>query len=76
MKFKTVFRYDHLQRKLRLFRLLWRRGTPGRPPGYSAKLSAALVPKLFGWNREYFGWRLTLFGVQFHHLKSYGGTIV
>lgn len=77
MTFKRVMRYDPTQKKLRLFRLLWRHGVPGLPGGgYSAKLSVSLVPRIVGWSREYFGWRLTLAGVQVHHLKAYGGIIV
>lgn len=75
MKIKPVFRYDPRQRKLRLFRLLWLRGRPGFG-GYSAKLSVSFVTRAFGWTREYFGWRITLMGLQLHHLRSYGGTIV
>lgn len=76
MRVKNVMRYDPRQRKLRLFRLLWQVGTVGDGDGYSAKLSFALVPKLFGWSDEFFGWRLTLLCVQVHHLRAYGGIIV
>lgn len=76
MTFKRVMRYDPTQKKIRLFRLLWRRRTPGLPGGgYSAKISVSLVPQIFGWTREWSGWRFTLAGIQVHHLKSFGGTI-
>ena len=40
MTIKCVMRYDPTQKKLRLFRFLWRHGTPGLPGGgYSAKMS-------------------------------------
>lgn len=73
MTIKRVMRYDPTQKKLRLFRLLWRRGAPGLPD--SAKLSVSLVPCIFGWAREWSGWRITLAGVQIHYLKSFGGII-
>lgn len=77
MTIKRVMRYDPTQKKLRLFRLLWRRGTPGLPGGgYSAKLSVSLVPRIFGWAREWHSWRLTLAGVQVHAQKAFGGIIV
>lgn len=76
MKLKPVFRYDPRQHKLRLFRLLWTRGTVGDGRGYSAKLSVSFVAYAFGWTREYFGWRVTVMGLQFHHLRAFGGTIV
>lgn len=76
MKLKLVMRLDRRERKLRLFRLLWQRGTVGDGDGYSAKLSFALVPKLFEYRLELFGWRTTLFGVHVHHRKSYGGIFV
>lgn len=76
MIIKRIMRYDSTQKKLRLFRLLWQRGTSGLPGGgYSAKLSVSLVPRIFGWVRELSGWRLTLAGFQVHHLKSFGGII-
>lgn len=76
LKFKSVFRYDSSQRKLRLFRLLWQSGVLGTIGWYSAKLSFALVPRFIGFEREYFGWRLTFLGLHLHHLKAYGGVIV
>lgn len=75
MRLKPVFRYDTTQHKLRLFRFLWQRGQVGKG-GYSAKLSISFVAHAFGWTREYFGWRLTIMGLQLHCLRAYGGTIV
>lgn len=76
MTIKRVMRYDPTQKKLRLFRFLWRHGTPGLPGGgYSAKLSVSLVPRIFGWARGWHEWRITLAGVQLHHLKAFGGII-
>ncbi len=75
MKFKPVFRYDSSQKKLRLFRFLWTRGTVGDGLGYSAKLSFALTPKLYGFKRNLFDWRATFLGVQVHRLRAYGGII-
>lgn len=78
MKLKPVFRYDNTQHKLRLFRLLWTRGVVGDGyGGYSAKLSISFVARAFGFQYDkYFGWRVTFMGLQIHHLRSYGGTIV
>lgn len=77
MKLKTVFTWDPKHIKVRLFRLLWQHGVVGDGSGgYSAKLSINIVPVLLGFEREYFGWRLTILGLQFHHLKAYGGIIV
>lgn len=76
MTIKRVMRYDPTQKKLRLFRLLWGHGTPGLPGGgYSAKLSVSLVPRVFGWDRGWHEWRITLAGVRLHHLKAFGGII-
>lgn len=76
LKIKPVLRYDPTQHKLRLFRLLWQRGKVGDGQGYSAKLSVSFVAHAFGWTREYAGWRLTVMGLQLHHLRAYGGAIV
>jgi hypothetical protein len=76
LRVKRVMRYDKSQRKLRLFRLLWSRGSVGDGVGYSAKLAVSLVRKWAGWKRDTFGWRLTVLGVQLHHRRAYGGWIV
>ena len=75
MKIKRVTRYDPTQRKFRLFRLLWVRGTVGDGSGgYSAKLAIALRPVLFRWQTDVAGeWRLVLLGLDIHHRRSYGG---
>jgi hypothetical protein len=70
MKLKPVFRYDDSLRMVRLFRLLFKRGHPG--PGYGAKLSFAVWPKLFAFER---GWRevgVTVLGLRVHWLASPG----
>jgi hypothetical protein len=78
MKLKPVFRYDPHQHKLRLFRLLWTRGLVGDGKGgHSAKLAISFVAHAFGFQYDkHFGWRITVMGLQVHHLRSYGGTIV
>ncbi len=67
-------------RLLRLGRLVYHRGTPGgaaeTPWGYSAKISLALTPILFRWQRGLFDWILIVLGVRVHHRKSFGGWIV
>lgn len=65
------------ERLLRLGRIVWARGEPGKPDGgYSASLSFGLTPKLFRWQRESGGWKLVLAGVRLHKSKSFGGWIV
>lgn len=59
---------------VRLFRLMWTRGTVGDGKGYSCKLSFAVRPTLFRFRREYGGWLLTLLGVRVHYERDYGGT--
>lgn len=76
MQIKPVMRWDSTQRKLRLFRLMWRRGIVGDGKGYSAKAAVSVTPRLFGFVRDFDGWRLTLLGVQVHHVKSWGGIFV
>lgn len=76
MKFKKVLRYDRRARLLRVFRVMWRRGTIGDGKGYSAKLSLALQPKLFDFYRysgscdDVF---LCLAGLRWHYQRAYGG---
>ncbi|MFL5015414.1 MAG: hypothetical protein ACJ8EW_04320 [Rhizobium sp.] len=54
LRFKSVLRFDEIQKHLRLFRLMWERGRPGVPGGgYSAKLAIGLRPRLFHREREY-----------------------
>ncbi len=69
LRLKRVFRYDDRQKHMRLFRLMWERGTVGDGKGYSAKLAVGLLPKLF----HYDDGRLTIFGLRIHYARSYGG---
>jgi hypothetical protein len=55
---KRVMRFDPTQNKLRLFRLMWNTGNVGDGKGYSTKIAIVLVPKLYGFEHEYSGWRL------------------
>lgn len=74
MRFKWVGRYDPGARMLRLARVMWERGTVGDGKGYSTKVSVALRPALFAWNRTgYPEWMLTVMGVRLHVQRSYGG---
>lgn len=75
MKIKSVFRYDRESSMLRLFRIVGERGSTGFG-GYSWKLSAALRPALFRFNRELEGWILTVLGLRIHYKRSYGGRFV
>lgn len=73
MRVKRVLRYDPATGLLRVARVTWDRGRVGDGNGYSSKVSVGLVPRLFRWRRELFGWELTLFGVRLHRVWSYGG---
>lgn len=72
LRVKGVFRFDEIQRHLRLFRVMWERGVVGDGHGYSAKLAVGFRPKLFHWDDG----RLTIFGLRIHYCRSYGGTFV
>jgi hypothetical protein len=76
MKFKWVGRVDSTQKILRMFRLMWTRGTVGDGHGYSSKLTMALDWKPFGFHREWCEVFVTLFWLRFHVQRSYGGTHV
>ena len=75
LRFRVVMRFDEIQKHLRLFRLLWERGTPGVPGGgYSAKLAIGLRPRLFEREREYGkAFLITILGLRIHYSRSYGG---
>lgn len=75
LRFKPVMRFDEIQNHLRLFRLLWERGTPGTTGGgYSAKLAIGLRPRLFEREREYGkAFLITILGLRIHYSRSYGG---
>ncbi len=75
LRFKRVMRCDEIQKHLRLFRLMWERGTPGIPGGgYSAKLAIGLRPRLFEREREYGkAFLFTILGLRIHYSRSYGG---
>lgn len=76
MLFKPVMTWSPLERKARLFRVMWERGAVGDGKGYSSKLAASFVPKLAEWRRYADGWRLTLAGLSLHYWRSYGGRFV
>ena len=69
--------WSERERLLRLGRLVYRGGEgPGTASGgYSAKLSLALRPRLLAWRFDRDDKEVTLLGVRFHHLKSFGGWI-
>lgn len=74
LRVKWVGRYDPSARMVRLGRIMWERGTIGDGEGYSAKLSLALRPVLFGWSRTaYPEWMLTVAGLRIHYQRAYGG---
>lgn len=69
LRFKSVMRFDEIQNHLRLFRIMWERGTPGSGGGYSVKLAVGLMPKIF--YRE--DGRIVVLGLRVHYCRSYGG---
>lgn len=74
LRIKKVMRLDTIQRHFRLFRIMWERGKVGDGNGYSVKLSFALEPRIFRWERQVRTDRLvTLLWVRVHYARSYGG---
>lgn len=75
---KRVMTYSKPERKVRLFRIVWaRKGGPGARDmrGWSSKLSFNLVPRLFAYYRDSSDMYLTVFGIQLHKQKHFGGWI-
>ncbi len=74
MRFKKVMRYDDRFAMLRIGRFLFR---PRADWGghYSAKLSLAVWPKLFKFERGFHEWDVTFLGVRFHYLGTGGGMV-
>jgi hypothetical protein len=73
MTFKSVMRLDRRSNLVRLFRVMWDRGTVGDGKGYSNQFSVALRPAWFRWHRETDHWFVTVLGVRFHYARSWGG---
>jgi hypothetical protein len=76
MKLKSVMTVSKPEKKVRLFRLIWERGTVGDGKGYSAKLAVSMVPILVQFRRYSDGWRAALAGLSLHYRRAYGGRIV
>lgn len=78
MKIKRLMTWCKQERKLRLFRIIWERGTVGDGKGYSAMFSVSLLPKLFSFERGDLlpRIRLVLLGLSLHYKRSYGGRFV
>ena len=76
MRWKNVCTWSAHDRKLRLFRLTWERGTVGDGHGYSSMFTLGVSPQLYGWYRGFRDYRLTLVGLVFHYKRSYGGHFV
>lgn len=79
VRFRWVWRYDAMQRKLRIGRLTWLRGewgrfdAEGRCIPYSFTLTLAVRPALFSWRRELDQLRMTLLGLAVGYHRSAGG---
>lgn len=79
-----VMHYDSYARILRIGRLRWGRR---EGPGFSRKLTIALVPKLFRVSRDvkpsprttpphgYAEWRVTLLGIRLHYERDMRGVL-
>lgn len=76
MKLKPIMTWSPSERKLRLVRLIWERGTVGDGKGYSAFFSLALMPRLFLVERTFFKFRVVILGISLHWRRSYGGRFV
>lgn len=76
MRLKPVFTWSSTERKVRLFRIIWKRGIVGDGKGYSAFLSLSLVPHLFWWHSLWDGFDVVVLGLRIHHKRSYGGRFV
>lgn len=72
-----VCRWDSRAKLFRVARFVYaRKGGPVRIGGYSAKASIALSPVLLRFVRDDLdSWAITILGVRFHYLRSYGGWI-
>lgn len=69
--------WDTLQGFYRLVRVVWVSGVVGDGKGYSAKVTLAVSPKFFSFGRSgKYDIAVTLFGIRFHHNRSYGGIMV
>lgn len=74
MTFRWIFRFDAIQRHLRVARITWQRGRVGDGEGYSGKFSIALAPRVFEWsNLAAHDWCFTVFWLRLHYARSYGG---
>ncbi len=72
MKVKKVLRKDG--RLIRIFRVMWIRGTVGDGKGYSCCFSVGLFPEAFRWEHKSADeWRLWLCGLRLHFQRSFGG---
>lgn len=67
MTFRAILRYEPPVKKFRLFRYVWQDGDE------SGKVTFALQPKLFAWEREFQSWRLSFLGLVIHRETSRGG---
>ena len=76
MNVRRIMRYDPTTRMVRLFRLVYQRGTVGDGTGYSCKISAAFQPRMFQWIGHRDEWFLTTLGVRVHYQRSYGNVHV
>jgi hypothetical protein len=73
--YKHVMTWSPSERKVRLFRLVFRglhRGIGGNWLG-KAFLSVSLVPHLLRCRRGEQGWELVICGLRLHYKRSYGG---
>ena len=71
-----INRYSQSEKKLRVLRVLYANGLNSLVKGwFSAALSVSFVEKLFGWERGFAEWRVTILGIQLHWQRHFGGWI-
>jgi hypothetical protein len=73
LTFRFINRYDPAWPKWRLMRWTWSGVADGRRV-CSRKLTVAVrTRRLFGFDREFDGWRVVILGIEMHYQTSYGG---
>lgn len=79
MRLKWIGTWSKRESKLRIARIIWRRGEVGKG-GHSSMLSVGIEKRF--WRRQsaalkiegwFLDWRLTICGLALHYERSYGG---
>ena len=72
-QFHHRFTYSPQERLFRLIVFKWNVGVPGDGKGHSNKLSFAISPYFFKFDKELWGWCLTLLFLRIHKKRAWGG---